>query len=74
MLEHITDHFILCGYGRIGSIIATELHQQGVPLVVIERDPERVRQAIERGLARDRGRREPRRGARSAPASTAPAA
>ena len=49
MLEHITDHFILCGYGRIGSIIAAELHQQGVPLVVIERDPDRVRQAIERG-------------------------
>jgi voltage-gated potassium channel len=49
MLEDITDHFILCGYGRIGSIIATELHQQGVLLVVIERDPDRVRQAIERG-------------------------
>ena len=49
MLEHITDHFILCGYGRIGSIIAAELHRQGVPLVVIERDPDRVRQAIERG-------------------------
>jgi voltage-gated potassium channel len=49
MLEDITDHFILCGYGRIGSIIAGELHQQGVPLVVIERDPDRVRQAIERG-------------------------
>jgi voltage-gated potassium channel len=49
MLEQITDHFILCGYGRIGSIIAAELHQQGVPLVVIERDPDRVRQAIDRG-------------------------
>ena len=49
MLEDITDHFILCGYGRIGSIIAGELHQQGVPLVVIERDPDRMRQAIERG-------------------------
>ena len=49
MLEHIKDHFIVCGYGRIGSIIAAELHQQGVPLVVIERDPERVRQAVERG-------------------------
>jgi voltage-gated potassium channel len=49
MLEQITDHFILCGYGRIGSIIAAELHQQGVPLVVVERDPQRVRQAIERG-------------------------
>jgi voltage-gated potassium channel len=49
MLEHIKDHFIVCGYGRIGSIIAAELHQQGVPLAVIERDPERVRQAIDRG-------------------------
>ena len=49
MLEQITDHFILCGYGRIGSIIAAELHQQGVPLAVIERDPERVRQAVEHG-------------------------
>jgi voltage-gated potassium channel len=49
MLEQIKDHFIVCGYGRIGSIIAAELHQQGVPLVVIERDKERVRQAIDRG-------------------------
>ena len=49
MLEQIKDHFIVCGYGRIGSIIAAELHQQGVPLAVIERDPERVRQAVDRG-------------------------
>ena len=49
MLEHIKDHFIMCGYGRIGNIIAAELHQQGVPMVVIERDPERIRAAVERG-------------------------
>ena len=49
MLEQIKDHFIVCGYGRIGSIIAAELHQQGVPFAVIERDPERVRQAMDRG-------------------------
>ena len=49
MLEQIKDHFIVCGYGRIGSIIAAELHQQGVPVAVIERDPERVRQAVDRG-------------------------
>ncbi len=49
MLEQIKDHFIVCGYGRIGGIIAAELHQQGVPLVVVERSPERVRQALERG-------------------------
>jgi voltage-gated potassium channel len=48
MLEHIKDHFILCGYGRIGSIIAEELHQQGVAFAIIERQPERVRTAVER--------------------------
>ena len=49
MLEQITNHFILCGYGRIGSIVAHELHQQGVPLAVVERDPNRVRQVVEKG-------------------------
>ncbi len=49
MLEQIKDHFILCGYGRIGSIIAAELHQQGVPFVVIERDAQRLREATEHG-------------------------
>ncbi len=49
MLQDLTDHFIVCGAGRIGSIIATELKQQGVPFAVIERDPERVHGAIERG-------------------------
>ena len=49
MLEDLKDHFILCGYGRIGSIIARELRQQGVPFVVIERNPERVENAIKQG-------------------------
>ena len=49
MLEDLKDHFILCGYGRIGSIIAGELRQQGVPFVVIERNPERVHNAISHG-------------------------
>ena len=49
MLEELTDHFILCGYGRIGSIIAGELREQNVPFVVIERSPERVHNAIEHG-------------------------
>jgi voltage-gated potassium channel len=49
MLEELTDHFILCGYGRIGSIIAGELRQQGVPFVVIERSPERMQHALADG-------------------------
>jgi voltage-gated potassium channel len=49
MLESITDHFIICGYGRIGSIVAHQFRQQGIPYVVVERSGERVQAAIEDG-------------------------
>jgi voltage-gated potassium channel len=49
MLERVRDHFILCGHGRIGSMIADELDRQRVPFVIIERDPLRVRTVIDRG-------------------------
>jgi voltage-gated potassium channel len=49
MLESITDHFILCGYGRIGSIVAREFQRQDVPFVIIERNAERVHAAVESG-------------------------
>lgn len=49
MLDHIRDHFIVCGYGRIGRIIVDDLHQQGVPFVVIERNPDLVHAVAERG-------------------------
>ena len=50
MLTLIKDHFIVCGYGRIGSIIAAQLQQQNVPFVVIERDPARLQVAMMDGL------------------------
>jgi voltage-gated potassium channel len=49
MLERLQGHFILCGYGRIGRMIAEELDRQKVPFVVIERNPEHVRNVMERG-------------------------
>lgn len=49
MLETIRDHFIICGFGRIGSIVAREFRRQGIPHLVIERDPERLRAALEEG-------------------------
>jgi voltage-gated potassium channel len=50
MLNLIKDHFIVCGYGRIGSIIAGQLQRQNVPFVVIERDPARLQAAMMDGL------------------------
>jgi voltage-gated potassium channel len=50
MIDHLTNHFIVCGYGRIGQAIVAELHHRHVPLIVVERDPERCHSAIESGL------------------------
>ena len=49
MIDTVTDHFIICGYGRIGRIVAREFQRQRVPLVVIERDPQRLQAAMEDG-------------------------
>jgi voltage-gated potassium channel len=49
MLETIKDHFIICGYGRIGSTVAQQLRRQNVPYVVIERDQQRLQAAIDDG-------------------------
>lgn len=49
MLSAIHDHFIICGYGRIGSTVAAQFRRERVPFVVIERDPVRVQSALDDG-------------------------
>jgi voltage-gated potassium channel len=49
MIDRLTDHFILCGAGRIGLIIADEFRRQHVPFVVIDRDPDAVHAVVVRG-------------------------
>ena len=50
MLDNLNEHFILCGFGRMGEIIAREFTRQAVPFVVIERNPERMHLAMEQGF------------------------
>jgi len=49
MLENLQDHFIVCGYGRIGRIVARQLLKQAVPFVVIDRSPDAVQEALQDG-------------------------
>lgn len=37
-LEHLENHFIICGFGRMGKVIARELAQKRLPFVVIEKN------------------------------------
>ncbi|WP_420264391.1 potassium channel family protein [Candidatus Magnetominusculus dajiuhuensis] len=36
-IKAMTDHYIICGYGRLGQIICRELRSNDVPYVVIEK-------------------------------------
>ncbi len=49
MLDDLNHHFIICGFGRIGQIIAGEFFRQQVPFVIIERDAARMQEAIDSG-------------------------
>ncbi|MEO0145770.1 MAG: potassium channel protein [candidate division WOR-3 bacterium] len=50
LLSELRDHFIVCGYGRMGALVANNLRSEGQSLVVIDDDPEMVRKATEEGF------------------------
>jgi len=39
MIKAMKNHFIVCGYGRMGKIICREFQDRKVPFVVIEKEP-----------------------------------
>ena len=41
-IEQLKNHFIICGYGRIGRVLARKLDQKPVDLVVIEKNRDLV--------------------------------
>jgi voltage-gated potassium channel len=48
-IRKLQNHFILCGYGRVGETIARVLKQQGAEFVVIERNEEAINEARQAG-------------------------
>jgi voltage-gated potassium channel len=46
-IQKLRNHYIICGFGRMGRIICEELTEKGIPLVVLENDDE-VLEEIER--------------------------
>jgi len=47
MLSKLTDHVIVCGFGRVGRRVSNELTQEGVPFIVVDINPERIEHARE---------------------------
>ncbi|MEP1152515.1 MAG: potassium channel protein [Balneola sp.] len=49
-LEKMDQHYIICGYGRIGHRIAEVLNSAGLPLVVVENRPSSIEQLKEANI------------------------
>ena len=47
--EHLRDHVVICGFGRVGQTIARFLRQEGIPYVAVDVDPVRVHEASAAG-------------------------
>ena len=48
-IESLEHHAIICGYGRIGQVLARKLEENNIPFVVIDHDVERTKYAEEHG-------------------------
>jgi monovalent cation:H+ antiporter-2, CPA2 family len=46
----LKDHAVLCGYGRVGSVLGEFLRQRGIPYVVIEQNRTLVEQLRAKGV------------------------
>jgi voltage-gated potassium channel len=47
-IESLKDHYILCGFGRVGEEIAREFAARRLPFVVVESNPEAIERAQRR--------------------------
>jgi voltage-gated potassium channel len=50
MIDNLKDHYIICGFGRVGRGAAHELSHAGVPFVVVDINPDRVERAMHAGM------------------------
>ena len=49
MQSKLSDHVIICGFGRVGRRVSNELTEEGVPFIVVDTNPTRVEHAWENG-------------------------
>jgi voltage-gated potassium channel len=50
MIDKLKDHYIICGFGRVGRGAAAELKRARVPFVVVDRNAERAERAVLAGM------------------------
>jgi voltage-gated potassium channel len=46
MIAKLNDHYIVCGFGRVGRAAAAELQRAGVPFIILDRSEAKVERAM----------------------------
>jgi voltage-gated potassium channel len=49
-IEKLTQHAIICGFGRIGRMIAAQLQAGGIPFVIVDQAADRVAEVRDAGF------------------------
>ena len=50
MIDQLHDHFIVCGYGRVGRNASFEFQRANIPFLVVDRNEARVAKATDAGM------------------------
>ena len=48
-IDKLNEHYILGGFGRVDRQVAQEFAADGVPFLIIDQDPQKVEECIEKG-------------------------
>jgi voltage-gated potassium channel len=54
-VQKLSDHIIVCGFGRMGRLVASQLTDRQRDILIIDVNPERISQAQQEGLLTLRG-------------------
>jgi voltage-gated potassium channel len=55
-IAQLKDHFLICGFGRVGRQVARDMQEAGVPFVVVDDNPDIREAAAEMGVLLVEGR------------------
>ena len=50
MIENLHDHFIVCGFGRVGRNACYEFQRADAPFLIVDRNEQRVAKAVDAGM------------------------
>jgi len=49
-IRKLEGHYVICGYGRVGEVVCETLEESDADFVVVESNPNRIAEAVDKGL------------------------